>query len=173
MPGSLDRQPQGSLVFGADSGTAPGFYLRPVGYKPANTVHVLVVDGFHVVNAERTYLPAGRVSSAGASTAGTSTRTPAGTAWATRPGRTPARPPIWWGPSRGSGGGWAWRFCGHISPIPLIKSCNKFLLPRTVGRQHRPWVGLHRPSRGRGLARSRSLPLPSQLPGSKIARRSN
>lgn len=52
VPGSLDRQPQGSLVFGADSGTAARFYLRPVGNKPANAVHVLVVDGFHVVNAE-------------------------------------------------------------------------------------------------------------------------
>jgi len=52
VPGSLDRQPQGSLVFGADPGTTPGFYLRPVGNKPANAVHVLVVDGFHVVNAK-------------------------------------------------------------------------------------------------------------------------
>ena len=42
----------GSLVFGAESGTAARFYLRPVGNKPANAVHVLVVDGFHVVNAE-------------------------------------------------------------------------------------------------------------------------
>ena len=171
MPGSLDRQPQGSLVFGADSGTAPGFYLRPVGNKPANAVDVLVVDRFHVVNAERAYLSPRSISSARASTAGTPTRTSAGAAGS---GRTSARSSGWRSTCRGSGGGGAWRFGGHISPFPLSDSCNRFLLSRTAGRQRLPWVGLHRPSRrGQGLARNRSLPLPCQIPGSKIARRSS
>ena len=171
MPGSLDRQPQGSLVFGADSGTAPGFYLRPVGNKPANAVDVLVVDRFHVVNAERAYLSPRSISSARASTAGTPTRTSAGAAGS---GRTSARSSGWRSTCRGSGGGGPWRFGGHISPFPLSDSCNRFLLSRTAGRQRLPWVGLHRPSRrGQGLARNRSLPLPCQIPGSKIARRSS
>lgn len=171
MPGSLNRQPQGSLVFGADSGTAPGFYLRPVRNKPANAVHVLVVDGFHVVNAEGAYLSPRSISSARASTAGTPSRTSAGAAGS---GRTPAGSAAWRSTCRGGGGGWAWCFGGHISPFPLPDSCTRFLLPRTAGRQLLPWVGLHRPSRrGQGPARNRSLPLPCQVPGSKIARRSS
>ena len=126
MPGSLNRQPQGPLVFGTDSGTAAWFNLGPVGNEPANPVYVFVVDGFHVINAESAYLPAGSISSSGASTAGTSTGPSSGAA---RPSRRSARSPTkgriadWAACGRGWGG--TWLFCGHISLFPynIIISC--------------------------------------------------
>ena len=52
-------------MLGADSATAARLDLGPVGDKPANPVHVLVIYVFHMLDAEGANPPAGRVSTPG------------------------------------------------------------------------------------------------------------
>ena len=56
LPGPLDRGPKGALMFGADTGAAPGLNLGPVRNEPPNLIDVFVVDVGYFLDAEGTDL---------------------------------------------------------------------------------------------------------------------
>ena len=57
MPGPQDGSPQYPLVFGAHSGPACRLYFGPVRQVAPEPVHVLVIDGFDVLDTEGTDPP--------------------------------------------------------------------------------------------------------------------
>ena len=101
VSGPLDGQPKGPLMFGADSATAARLDFGPVGDKPANPVHVLVIYDFHMIDAEGADPPAGRVSAPGTASGAT-----AAAAW----------------PAATAGRSWSTAGCCHSSAVPPDKS---------------------------------------------------
>lgn len=64
MPGSLDSDGQAPLMPGAGSGLAPGLDLASIGEETAQGRHILVVNGFCLLQAEGTHFaPACEASS--------------------------------------------------------------------------------------------------------------
>ena len=111
MPGALNGQPQGSLVFGANAGPPAGFYLRPVRDETPDAVNVFVIYGFDVVDAERADPPPWREPAPASSTESASGSAP----WPAS-GRWPAAGSSWW----------RW-WCGHAIGDPPISAPNSRL----------------------------------------------
>lgn len=85
LPGPLDRGPKGALMFGADTGAAPGLDLGPFGNEPPNLIDVFVIDVGYFLDTECADLAPAYESTSGASTgaAGSSAwpATAAASAW--------------------------------------------------------------------------------------------
>ena len=64
VTGAFDRDGQFSLVSGAGAGHTPGKDLRTLGYKPAQTSHILVIDGIDLIYAKAAHLAAAFTSAA-------------------------------------------------------------------------------------------------------------
>ncbi len=115
VAGPLNGDTQCPLMFGADTGAAPWLNLRPLGNKPADLVHILVIDELDVFDTE------------GADPATGNKPTPRPPTWASA--RSRSAWPSWRATAHGSGGASslgsirrpAGGFSCHISFVLLSK----------------------------------------------------
>jgi len=68
LPGPLDGGSQGTLMFGADTGSTAGLNLGPFGNKPANFINLFVVNMRDVFCAKGTDFPTTYKPASGATT---------------------------------------------------------------------------------------------------------
>ena len=114
LPGPLDSRPKGTLMFGANTGAAPGFDLGPLGDEPPDLIDVFVIDVGYFFDAEGAdFAPAYESTSRASSGA-------SGAARATGPSAWPAT-----AAASTTKSGWrsAWSsrgFCRHASSSPLF-----------------------------------------------------
>jgi hypothetical protein len=92
MPGALDGSCQGTLVFGADTGLAPGLDLPAVGHVSAEPIGILVVNELDVIDAEAADLSTAVVARSAAPAAESAATT---TTARSSTGSTAARSPAW------------------------------------------------------------------------------
>ena len=115
LPGPLDSRPKGTLMFGANTGAAPGFDLGPLGDEPPDLIDVFVIDVGYFFDAEGADFAPAYESTSRASTGATGATGPS--AWPATAASTTES--LWW--SAWSSGG----FCRHAGFSPL------FSLPRS------------------------------------------
>ncbi len=107
LPGPLDSRPKGTLMFGANTGAAPGFDLGPLGDEPPDLIDVFVIDVGYFFDAEGAdFAPAYE------STSRASTGAAGPSAWPATAASTTES--LWW--SAWSSGG----FCRHAGFSPLF-----------------------------------------------------
>ena len=124
MPGTLDRQAEGTLVLGANPALAARLYFGPVGHIPAQPLKVLIVNRRYVLYAEGTDPPSGGVTASGpaspGSLAGARTGAAAGLEGRALTTRTTLVSRVPGGGALGRRGRWSCRCCHTGAFPPLI-----------------------------------------------------
>jgi hypothetical protein len=116
LPGPLDRTPKGALMFGADTGSAAGLNLSPLGNKSPDLIDVFVIDVDYFLDAEGAdlapaYEPASRASTGASRAAGSSA-----SAWPSATTTTTTTESGWWSALSSRG------FCRHAGSSPFCSA---------------------------------------------------